>query len=75
MDVLVYTVTIRVSESMDKKAIGDIGNSILDGLIHTANTIGIVPDNIDGFVETISVTNSDGISVDYDMIKGEGFEN
>lgn len=75
MNILTYTVTIRVSEPMDKKAIGDIGNSILDGLVHTANTIGIVPDNLEGFVESISVTNSDGISVDYDLVKGEGFEN
>ena len=59
MKTLIFKVEITFSDKIvDDNEINEISANIADSLVHEADTIGIVPENCEGFTEQINVSNS-----------------
>lgn len=50
-----YTVTLSFSSDMDDKQKDAIVQNILDSLVHTVDTAGLVPDDAEGHTTKITV--------------------
>lgn len=64
-----YKVRLVFSSDLCDEEKNAIVKNILDSLIHTANTAGLVPDNAGGFTEMIGVTRpATGVTLAYDLL-------
>jgi len=67
-----YQVKLTFSSNLTERQKDDIVETLLNTLIHQANTGGIVPDDAEGWTETISVSREDsGAFLGRNLMTGE----
>ena len=57
MKKITLTVELTFSGELTKRQADDVVENVLNSLIHTTNTAGLVPDDAEEHTETITVTN------------------
>lgn len=72
MNELDIQVKLTFSGNLTKEQAQQAVENVLNGLIHTANTAGLTPDDADQFTETISVFNEEtNCYLGHDMKTGQ----
>ena len=70
--VLNLQITLRFSDPLTPEIKQQAAQNVLEGLKHTADTAGIVPNDVDGYTKQIEVLiTATGEKFGWDMVKGE----